>query len=552
MFFLKLITLFSSLSLLSSNPNSSEQLIHYESENSFANTAKFEEKNNVELFFDNTCKCDEIIEIKGKSNFSFILNISSSEIKVLEIDYTEDNNCFIIKIKFLKFTPEATFSFFNQKNKLVQDIPVYFYQTDSGIYISSISQRTNICNSMADQLSKEKISQKEYDEFNAKVNKDYIYQDPTVSKEKQIVGNVINPNRSNTVYGSFKWTDNLGTVFPLRFHKIQLLKSNEGSTIVLKDSLTDENGKFSFTLPSTTSDSFKCFVRVYSEGEYTGVVKKLDTEQFYYYDTEPVNITKSMTGLGLVFTREYTFQNNGIADNFIGKAMEISEALIYGEKYYYEMEGEHPAFQQAEFPRTDGKPGESASTRQPIGNRLNAGTYLGLYTYSYWDVILHEYGHYIQHCVDITDSPGGEHYSHKKEGAKLAWGESWPTIFGNLVTKYYGDELNGIMYINDDYYDAPNSNDKRWGYNLEHDELGLKYGGYCERDIMFVLFDLFDDNEDEDFDKIAVGHYGLWQLVINSGAYTMSDFTSFVQNQTYVEVDWTAFKSICKEYGVSL
>lgn len=96
-----------------------------------------------------------------------------------------------------------------------------------------------------------------------------------------------------------------------------------------------------------------------------------------------------------------------------------------------------------------------------------------------------------------------------------------------------------FIFINDDYYDAPDDN--RWGYSLENDVEDLKYGGYCERDIMFVLFDLFDEGQNENFDKISVGHYGLWQIVSYSWAYTMSDFTKFVSSQTYVDIDWNEF-----------
>src|SRR5262249_48750186 len=56
-----------------------------------------------------------------------------------------------------------------------------------------------------------------------------------------------------------------------------------------------------------------------------------------------------------------------------------------------------------------------------------------------WDVLHHEYGHYVQSQFGIANNPGGAHSSSqcdadqrgsKDVGDRLAWGEGWPTFFG--------------------------------------------------------------------------------------------------------------------------
>lgn len=188
--------------------------------------------------------------------------------------------------------------------------------------------------------------------------------------------------------------------------------------------------------------------------------------------------------------------------------MQISQAVYYGEKYAYEMQESHPEFLKIEYPS------EKMSVDAGF-SKSSEGAFLGKYTFEYWDLILHEYGHHLQYWLEIMNNDGGEHSVYKDclnkynkdKAMRLSWAEAWPTVFANLVTKYFADDLVGIQYINDDYYDAPNSNNEVWNYSLESNVYnGTTYalGETFEENIMQVLFDLYD-SKNEDFDNIELG-----------------------------------------------
>ena len=374
------------------------------------------------------------------------------------------------------------------------------------------------------------------------------------------------------ISGTFKWTDNQGNTYPLKDCYVELIRSEGNNQSVIQNSYTDDSGNYSFLFIADTTVSNtgiltphfiyklnKYFVRIYSKTEHSGVVKSLDSNN-YYYDTAGISFSNFISTTMESFDLSYTFTNDGLEDNYIGRAFEISQTLYYGEKYVYEMSGEHPDFENAEYPNS------SINGSSAYHNTIK-GISLGEYVYCYWDVILHEYGHHIQEMLNITKNPGLEHYAlgddieyinsnnkkyTKDEGIRLAWGESWPTVFGNLVTKYYGNELKNIQYINDDNYDAPDENNLRWGHSLENNLYKnkiIKLGEGCEANIMQVLYDLYDDNINEEFDNIALGHKGLWDLVVSSKAYTFYDFASYVYNAS--NVDANDFSKILAEYGMS-
>ncbi|MGC4773255.1 hypothetical protein ACLQ25_30320 [Micromonospora sp. DT44] len=78
-----------------------------------------------------------------------------------------------------------------------------------------------------------------------------------------------------------------------------------------------------------------------------------------------------------------------------------------------------------------------------------------------WDVLLHEYGHFVSSQLNITDSPGGDHGfgqnlaegRTKDAGIKLAWGEGYATWFGLTVEDALQTAKLKIPAVGDDFYD---------------------------------------------------------------------------------------------------
>lgn len=178
-----------------------------------------------------------------------------------------------------------------------------------------------------------------------------------------------------------------------------------------------------------------------------------------------------------------------------------------------------------------------------IINRLSSNsTYPN--SYAAWDVIMHEYGHHVQRTLNITFGEGGNHNSgtnnidrtdvvdstRKEHGTKLAWGESWPTVFAIMAQQYYIEELANIYTVGDSTY----TNYSSINYSIETEEVFLGEG--CERSIMYVLYDLYD-SVNENHDTITLGHQFLWDLVDESNAVTFSAFIQYLYDTDLFSID---------------
>jgi hypothetical protein len=93
-----------------------------------------------------------------------------------------------------------------------------------------------------------------------------------------------------------------------------------------------------------------------------------------------------------------------------------------------------------------------------------------------WDVIHHEYGHYVSDRYNLDSNPGGCHNPGKNlsedvqkcldasgnvktygpygkdKGTKLAWGEGWPTYFALSLQRARGGASLGIPNVGDRKY----------------------------------------------------------------------------------------------------
>lgn len=504
-----------------------------------------EQSERIFLHIDNQPYLGKCISIEFDADRKYDITTDSSTIDI--VSFGEKEGKYYFSFEPMSDYCEGNIFFCSDDRTTVFSSTLYVYRTQFGTFVNQISQRLNSDKYESYRLKKKLITQEEFDLYNAATNSDFVTEIIKPKKQASILNPMVRPNK---LYGGFSWTDSNDNIHPLCFNRVEFLERTDNGIVKLNEALTDENGKYSFTVPEATTGSRECFIRVFSQGKYSGVVKDLEEEDYYYYDSSSINVTSGMKNKGLVFEKSYTFSKDTLSNNFLSRAMEISQALNYGEKYSYEMTGDHPNYVLAEYPSVH-KDHNDADYIGPRSDSKTKGIRYGFYTYNYWDLILHEYGHHLQYWLDITDSPGGRHYSNKEDkDPKLAWGESWPTIFANLVTKYYSNVLTGIPYIDDDNYDAPDSN-QRWGYSLENLENGIKYGEKCERDIMYVLFDLFDGfNSSEPFDKVSLNHQGLWDLVYNSAAYTFSEFYEYVINQDIIDINVDDFKNICLEYGM--
>jgi uncharacterized protein (TIGR03437 family) len=122
------------------------------------------------------------------------------------------------------------------------------------------------------------------------------------------------------------------------------------------------------------------------------------------------------------------------------------------------------------------------------------------------DIVLHEYGHFLAALAGFSQLVGGDHKLGQRGDPSLAWGEGWATFFAIAGQNAHGKTGKTRMVSN--HLKNP------YDYSLEHGHDQVLWeaaaGDQSETSVSFVLWDLFDDNQDylpvaRSVDTIALG-----------------------------------------------
>ncbi|MFO0954295.1 MAG: hypothetical protein U0835_24690 [Isosphaeraceae bacterium] len=141
-----------------------------------------------------------------------------------------------------------------------------------------------------------------------------------------------------------------------------------------------------------------------------------------------------------------------------------------------------------------------------------------------WDVIAHEYGHYLSAVNNFAGGPGGDHSpfdnlsesrGSKTIGLPLAFDEGWATFFGVSALRSIGASVAGDPSIGDRSYD--DSEDQIGNFDLEA-SVGL--GEDNEISVQSALWDLYDSEQD-DGDTLAISDKVLFELIKGNAVTTI-------------------------------
>lgn len=340
------------------------------------------------------------------------------------------------------------------------------------------------------------------------------------------------------IHGYLKWVDDDGIEeYPLRKVKVEIYAKTSIGNVRLATTTSNDNGRYIFTAngfgPLFEDDYLDVFIRVFPGND--NVMVKNSAGNSYYWEEDPPG---SHISLGGSTDSSWTYIPMTITmfpDE--GKAFQISQAAITARDYAKEMMSKEPEDVIIYYPYDNPSMKDDNICyygfdfyrlfgRAIFITDLAADTGLPN-SYASWDIIMHEYGHHIQYQLEIINSPGGNHSSSdnnadvrasKDEGVRLAWAESWPTVFALLAQNYYYDAyLSGINTVGDLSYTAYN------GPNYDIETSGILKGEACERSIMAVLWDIFDSANDAN-DTISLGHTAFWSVTTESKAKTFSEF----------------------------
>ena len=345
----------------------------------------------------------------------------------------------------------------------------------------------------------------------------------------------INATTTLSINGMFSWKDDSDNIHPLRRVKVELwYPSVTPSRLVVDTEMTNDSGEFNFSIDNNESiinliNNGLLQIRLYPGDGNATIVREVTNEQGtlvyeeYYKD---IIVTLDENGV-LNPIAEIILMND-----CIGQSFQIMQAVLTGQAYAEEMMDEIPA------PITVRYPYGSGCSYNPSNKYMNLTSNFFdkdafLFLHASWDVILHEYGHHLQYIIDITNNPAGYHYSNfndidylenKESGICLAWGESWPTVFGLVSQNYFSTYLTNIDTTLDTFYTAYN------GLNYDLECASIYLGEGCERSIMAILWDIFDDTNETN-DLISLGHQAFWDVVDESNATTLSEFIQYFYQQ---------------------
>ena len=324
------------------------------------------------------------------------------------------------------------------------------------------------------------------------------------------------------VCGYIRWTASDGTTHPARNAVVEIRGTNgsTSSSWILDTVTTNDSGYYSSTLLCSGGSGDNVFIRVKSKGLNITVKDESGTE--YKYDS---NI---YYGLSDGDSRTISYTANNSSD--LGKSLGVHQGFELGNRYIYSLENSYLSNIDISYP--DSSKGTSCYVSSE--NKI----YILPARAFAWDVLLHEYGHYVQHCYGIENSPGGSHSSsnnladtlhNKSQGIRLAWGEGWATYFSiNSQNKMNASSMN-IPTVGDTYY----NNLSGINYDIEILPSGKIKGEANEATVAATLYDITDGYSTSDYDNTYCSNSNIWNITKNNNCTTLSEFITAFYNSGF-------------------
>ena len=462
---------------------------------------------------------------------------------------TENSHNLLFTLKCLFFGEHELHIHIKMSDKTELSASLYAFCTDFGIFLSTFSRNDALKKYIDYTLNNSILTESEAEELIEKLSsKSSIDEDDTLevnntsTKNKRSIAKSSTRSGDTTAYGTLTWNDGrIGdiAIHPLRRIKVELRDSDLIGSQLLGTTFTENDGSYSisFTNDSSVFENGGCdlFLRIFAGDDNADVVKSDGTTK-YYVDTTYTDHQNVATGSSTMINHTVNMSN----DN--GKAIQISQALMTAQDFAWDMIGGE------DMP-------DPVTVRYPYGTSScyydnNVITITGAaresenfpHAYASWDVIMHEYGHHIEHIMNIVgeDAHGDHSFGQilantygKNRGIELAWSEAWATCFSGVAQKYHSSELAGIETTNDQVHLSYNGVNFNYETAMSYFNTSVLFtdgGESCEGSVLAVLWDLFD-NASEENDTISLGYQAWWDVTTGSHATTFSDFIQYFYQQ---------------------
>ena len=495
--------------------------------------------------------CDqEFLNANQTNTISFILK-TEKEVKEITnegsgfniLSYSFEGDLIYVEISYSSeySKPQLSISVLLDDNSILS-ANMYGYYYENKLFVSGASKDDAFEKYCLYLLNSQEISESQY----KAMRNSYYAQSVTITTStemqlstSQIQGSADIQSSGSTTYlrGTLVWVDDRGVEHPCQYIKVNVYdKEDVIADQLITTTYTNAGGFYSISFENDQSFfefGNDLFIEIFAEGE--SVALKNNSGVTYSVSTRDSTLSNVANGSTSNISVKFEMSENG---NFVGgdlgRAMQISQPAIVASRYAKAMNGSAMPDVDVYYPINDINCGYDPDLNRIYIIHQSAATNYPA-SYASWDVIMHEYGHHVQCQLDITENPGVKHNSfendidinsftdeeRKEKGTKLAWAESWPTVFGIIAQKYYINELTNIVTVGDVSYTSYNSAD----YSIEYGQFCLGEG--CERAIMYFLYNLYDSDND-DIDTVALGHQFWWDVSDASNAKTFSAFIDYV------------------------
>ncbi len=362
-----------------------------------------------------------------------------------------------------------------------------------------------------------------------------------------------------TVQGYVYWSDSNGNTHPAAGVNVTIFHESNVSVYLPVVPLfpavtvqTNNNGFYSYVYPAGTvlpAGGARLKITAYASGDYAEVYESDATTVYSQTSTNAVAVTQ----LGVTVTQNLTVLNN----SNVGNAFSIHQAMEMAGKYADSLSSTLFSAIDVRYPCDEALITGYVSNDNYI--RINESD-----TYD-WDVLQHEYGHYIESCLGFLANIPLSHSSHQNLGdiygkptaIKLAWQEGWATYFA-ISSQVESNAISlGISNVGDLIY-----NDIEPNYIIYNDieacsfgsssvdQTACKLGDANELVVTAVLYDL-TDGRNESYDHVAIPEQTIWNLVDNNNCLILDaliDSILAIDLATSVKV---YIGEILSEFGVS-
>ncbi len=507
------------------------------------------------------CSIEDILVANQENTVQFSVEASQ---EVLET-YCESEGINIISYNYENGFVSVKFTYNGEETAskltvgvLLEDETVltanmYVYSSENNLFISGVSSDDAFEKYCSYLLNNQLIDENEYKTI---LNTYYKQSVIITTNTEPAMSTVLTPGtaeiqaKSKTTYlnGVIVWVDDNSEPHFCQHVRVDVYDKEVGDPKLIATTYTDSNGYYSVTFENNSSifelGGYDIYIEVFAGGTY-GYVKK-PNGGLHSISTVDEVIENVDNGSTSQINLKFVMNNSANIGGDLGRAFQISQPISVASKYAEEMNGSAMSEVSVVYP-ADGTicayNDQSKTIKIISGYSENENV---INAFEAWDVIMHEYGHHVQHEIGIANSPKGPHdrgensidkeeytdEDRKDKGTRLAWAESWPTVFGIMAQQYYISELQNIDTVGDENYTANNG----LNYSVETEEYSLGEGS--EDSIMYLLYDLYDAyNENDPHDTVELSHYNMWAYVKASQAVTLSEFIQYLYENELCTID---------------